>query len=191
MLPYCEQPAWQLGRLTVHAFGIAVAIALSFGLTMVNCRFGQLGLDPEIGERLVGWMLVAGFIGAHLFAIVFNVPDKLRDDPWLLFRLWEEISSFGGMLGGVIGAGLFLGTHPGTADKRHVLGYLDAVAFVFPSALAIGRIGCALAHDHPGAVTTFPLAMSLKTEATREYITGFSGAASMQSLWGTRGLLPR
>lgn len=182
MLPYFEQPTWQLGPLTVHAFGIAVAIAVSLGLTLVNRRFRQLGLDPEVGERLVLWMLVAGFIGAHLFAVVFYVPDKLRNDPWLLLRLWEEISSFGGMLGGVIGAGLFLRTHPEGLERRQLLGYLDAVAFVFPSALAIGRIGCALAHDHPGVVTTFPLAISLKTEAAREYIVGFSGAASIQSL---------
>lgn len=182
MLPYFEQPTWQLGPLTVHAFGIAVAIAVSLGLTLVNRRFRQLGLDPEVGERLVLWMLVAGFIGAHLFAVVFYVPDKLRNDPWLLLRLWEEISSFGGMLGGVIGAGLFLRTHPEVLERRQLLGYLDAVAFVFPSALAIGRIGCALAHDHPGVVTTFPLAISLKTEAARAYIVGFSGVASIQSL---------
>jgi len=36
----------------------------------------------------------------------------------------------------------------------------------------IGRIACALAHDHPGTVTRFPLAISLRTAQAREYITG-------------------
>ncbi len=182
MLPYFEQPHWQLGPLTIHAFGIAVALAVSLGLTMVSRRIGQLGLDSEIGQRLVGWMLVGGIIGAHLFSVLFYFPHKLLNDPWLLLRFWEDISSFGGMLGGVFGAALFCRTRPETEERQRMLGYLDAVAFVFPNALAIGRIGCALAHDHPGVVTTFPLAISLKTEAARDYIAGFSGAASIQSL---------
>jgi phosphatidylglycerol:prolipoprotein diacylglycerol transferase len=58
---------------------------------------------------------------------------------------------------------------------RAQLAYLDAVAFIFPAALAIGRVGCALAHDHPGAMTTFPLAISLETTAARTYYSGVSG----------------
>ena len=53
------------------------------------------------------------------------------------------------------------------------------IAFVFPAALAIGRFGCALAHDHPGTVTTFPLAISLKTDAALDYLGGVYRAAGL------------
>ncbi len=82
--------------------------------------------------------------------------EKLRDDPWLLLRTWEDISSFGGMLGGIAGALLFFATRAEESERRARLLFLDAVAFVFPAALAIGRLGCSLAHDHPGTVTISP-----------------------------------
>jgi phosphatidylglycerol:prolipoprotein diacylglycerol transferase len=177
MLPYFDQPAFHIGPLTIHAFGIAVAVAMWFGLTMVERRFQADGLDTAIGHKLGGWMLVGGLLGAHLFSVLFYFPDKFRDDPLILLRLWEPISSFGGMLGGIIGASLFFSTRPQRIDRRTALAYLDAIAFVFPAALAIGRLGCALAHDHPGIVTTFPLAISLETEAARQYLRGVYDAA--------------
>lgn len=50
---------------------------------------------------------------------------------------------------------------------------------MFPAALAIGRFGCALAHDHPGTVTTFPLAISLESDAAFDYIRGVYNAADL------------
>ena len=179
MLPYFEQPVWHVGPFAVHAFGAAVALAIWFGLTFVQQRFVRLGLDPSLGNRLGGWTIVGGVLGAHLFSVVFYFPHKLRGDPWLLLRVWEDISSFGSMLGGLAGALLFFATRAREQDRRSRLAYLDAIAFVFPAALAIGRLGCALAHDHPGTVTTFPLAISVRTDAALGYIRGFYDAAGL------------
>ena len=155
MLPYFEQPAWHLGPLTIHAFGVVVAFAAWLGLTLVQQRFARLGLDPLFGQRLEGWMLVGGIIGAHVFSVLFYFP-RAGSDPWMILRFWEDISSFGGFLGGLIGALLCFYLRARNEDRRTKLAYLDAIAFVFPAALAIGRFGCALAHDHPGTVTRFP-----------------------------------
>jgi phosphatidylglycerol---prolipoprotein diacylglyceryl transferase len=172
MLPYFEQPVWQIGPITIHAFGLAVAVAAWAGLTLVQRRFARLGLDPVLGQRLGGWMLLGGILGAHLFSVLFYFPDRLREDPWLILRIWEDISSMGGFLGGVAAAVIFFATRARALDRESRLAYLDAIAFVFPAALAIGRFGCTLAHDHPGTVTSFPLAISLKTDAALGYIVG-------------------
>jgi phosphatidylglycerol---prolipoprotein diacylglyceryl transferase len=172
MLPYFEQPVWQIGPITIHAFGLAVAVAAWAGLTLVQRRFARLGLDPVLGQRLGGWMLLGGILGAHLFSVLFYFPDRLREDPWLILRIWEDISSMGGFLGGVAAAVIFFATRARALDRESRLAYLDAIAFVFPAALAIGRFGCTLAHDHPGTVTSFPLAISLKTDAALGYIGG-------------------
>ena len=179
MLPYYEQPLWHLGPLTVHAFGIAVATAVWFGLVMVQRRFDRAALDHTIGERLGWWVILGGIIGAHLFSVLLYFPHELRSDPWLLVRVWDPISSIGGMLGGITGGLLFFSLRLPDVDWREKLAYLDAIAFVFPAALAIGRVGCALAHDHPGVVTDFPLAISLETEAARNYIGGVYNAAGL------------
>lgn len=177
MLPYFEQPAWHVGPLTIHAFGVAVAFAAWLGLTLVQRRFARLGLDPLFGQRLGGWMLVGGVVGAHVFSVLFYFPDELRRDPWMILRVWEDISSFGGFLGGLGAALFFFYLRARDKDPRTKLAYLDAIAFVFPAALAIGRFGCALAHDHPGTVTTFPLAISLRTDAAMDYLNGVYQAA--------------
>jgi phosphatidylglycerol:prolipoprotein diacylglycerol transferase len=180
MIPYLEQPSWRIGPLSIHAFGVAVAVAVLFAQWAVRRRLRRLSLDPALGERLGWWMLIGGLAGAHLFSVLLYFPHKLRDDPWLLLRAWEDISSFGGILGGVAGALLFFAIRATEDERRARLAYLDAVAFVFPAALGIGRVGCALVHDHPGAVTTFPLAISLRTDAALAFIRGTYDAAGRQ-----------
>ena len=177
MLPYFDQPAWHVGPLTIHAFGITVALAVWLGVAIAQRRFARLCLDPLLGQRLGGWMLAGGMLGAHLFSVLLYFPHRLRDDPWLLLRVWEDISSFGGLLGGVAAALLFFATRPRVEERRAGLAYLDAVAF--PAALAMGRLGCALAHDHPGRVTTFPLAVSLRSDAALDYMRNVYGAAGL------------
>jgi phosphatidylglycerol:prolipoprotein diacylglycerol transferase len=179
MLPYHPQPSWHLGPLTIHAFGVIVACAMWAGLILFDRRLNHDHLDPALGRRLAWWMLIGGLLGAHLFSVLLYFPDQLRADPWLLVRVWEDISSLGGILGGVAGAGLFFAVRGSRIDARMRLAYLDAVAFVFPFGLAIGRFGCTLAHDHPGVVTTFPLAISLKSASAQVYIRGAYDAAGL------------
>ncbi len=179
MLPYLDQPAWHVGPLTIHAFGVTVALAVWLGVAVAQRRFVRLGLDPQLGQRLGGWMLAGGMLGAHLFSVLLYFPHRLRDDPWLLLRVWEDISSFGGLLGGVAAALLFFATRPHAEARRARLAYLDVVAFAFPAALAVGRLGCALAHDHPGRVTGFPLAISLRSDAALAYVRDVYGAAGL------------
>jgi phosphatidylglycerol:prolipoprotein diacylglycerol transferase len=179
MLPYFEQPVWRIGPLTIHAFGVAVALAAWVGLTRAQYRFARLGLDPRLGQHLGGWMLLGGILGAHLFSVLLYFPDQLYDDPWLILRVWEDISSFGGLLGGLAAALLFFAKHGREHGAGTKLAYLDAIAFTFPASLAIGRFGCALAHDHPGTVTTFPLGISLHSSAAIDYLGGVYRAAGL------------
>lgn len=177
MIPYLEQPSLDLGPLSVHAFGIIVAAAVLVGLGLGRRRFTLLGLDGALGERLAWWVVVGGFLGAHLFSVLFYFPHELAANPLLLFKVWEDISSFGGILGGVAGLWLFLRLKATGLNAGTRWAYLNAVAFVFPFALAVGRIACSLAHDHPGTVTSFPLAVSLESPEAQAYIAGVYRAA--------------
>jgi len=186
MLPYFAQPTWDIGPLSIHAFGLAVAAAFWFALATVQKRYQRLGLDLGVGARLGTWILLGGIAGAHLFSVLLYFPDKLRDDPWLILRVWEDISSFGGVLGGLAGALAFFAIRTPDTERRTKLAYLDAIAFTFPAALAIGRVGCTLAHDHPGIVTAFPLGISLETDAAVNYLRGVYGAVGHQLPHGAR-----
>ena len=170
MIPYFEQPSVALGPLTIHAFGVIVAAAAFTGLLVGERRFARVGLDRELGERMAWWIVVAGFVGAHLFSVLLYFPHKVAANPLVLFKVWEDISSFGGMLGGMIGMWLFFRLRASTVPAATRAAYFDVVAFAFPVSLTIGRIACALAHDHPGRVTRFPLAVSLESARARDFI---------------------
>lgn len=152
MIPYIEQPSLDLGLVSIHAFGVLLAAALLVGLEIFRRRLAHLGLDSDVGSRLTGWILVGGLLGAHLVDRLFYNFGETVADPLSLLILWEGISSYGGLIGGAVGAWLFLRRHPQGENSWR---YLDAVAYALPFAFILGRLGCFLAFDHVGAPTTF------------------------------------
>jgi phosphatidylglycerol:prolipoprotein diacylglycerol transferase len=180
MIPFVPQPMWQVGSLTVSAFGVIVAAAATLGLSIGRARFEARRLDREIGARIGTWMLVGGFAGAHVFSVLFYFPEQLVSDPLLLLRFWEDVSSMGGMIGGLLALYLVLRSNASIVTPAQRWEYVGAAAYAFPFALFVGRIACSLAHDHPGIVTTFPLAVSLKTDAAETFIRNVYGAAQIR-----------
>ena len=174
MIPYFPQPEFHLfGPVTVHAFGAIVAVAVIVGWRMVVARARTKGLDPGLIEDLLSYVLISGFVVAHLYSVLAYFPREAMEDPLLLLKFWEDISSFGGFAGGLLGLWLFFRFKARDVDAAARLRCLDVIAYVFPFAWAIGRIACSVAHDHPGTVTTFPLGISLKTPEAQAYIAFF------------------
>jgi len=174
MIPYFPQPAYHLfGPVTVHAFGAIVALAVIVGWQRVVARARAKRLDPELVQDLLSYVVLSGFVVAHLYSVLAYFPREAMRNPLLLLKFWEDISSFGGFAGGLLGLWLFFRFKAGDVDATARLRYLDVIAYVFPFAWAIGRIACTVAHDHPGTVTSFPLGISLKSPEAQAYIAFF------------------
>lgn len=154
-LPYFEQPKLSLGPVTVVAFGLLVAIAGWVGLSIVQRRAIVERLDPGKASGLVGWVLLPGFIMAHVFERLVYHPRQWIEDPLSIFWLWQSLSSFGGFLGAVLGAWIFTRRYK---TKHETWRYLDLIAYGFVFGWIFGRLGCTLAYDHPGRETTSFLA---------------------------------
>jgi phosphatidylglycerol---prolipoprotein diacylglyceryl transferase len=153
VIPYFDQPTLHLGPLTIHAFGVLVAAAVLVGYRVFRKQLAARGLDKVVGDLLFSYIVMGGFVGAHLVDRLVYKPGETLQDPWSLVRFWEGLSSFGGFLGAVAGAWLF-------SRRRRPAGldawpYLDSVAYAFPFGWIFGRTGCFLAFDHPGAPTRF------------------------------------
>jgi phosphatidylglycerol:prolipoprotein diacylglycerol transferase len=190
MVPYFSPPRFHLfGPVFVHAFGALVAAAVITGWRMTLARCRRKGLDPGICQDLMIYVICTGFLIAHLYSVVAYFPREAMQHPILLLKMWENISSFGGIAGGVLGFWLyfrFKGRDAGSAER---LGYLDAIAFAFPFAWTVGRLGCTVAHDHPGTVTSFPLAVSLKSAEAQAYIlSSYRAAGRLAELPGSAEL---
>jgi phosphatidylglycerol:prolipoprotein diacylglycerol transferase len=139
----------------IQPFGLLVVCAILTGAWLMRRRAEQLGQDRRDAVDLATWLAVAGFIVAHLFDVVaYRFPEMVAD-PWLLVDPRRfTISSFGGFLGAV--GGLFLWRW---RRGQPVWALTDAAAFGLVPAWTFGRLGCFVAHDHPGSFSTFVLAV--------------------------------
>jgi phosphatidylglycerol:prolipoprotein diacylglycerol transferase len=160
MIPYIRIPDIDLQVIKLHPFGILVATGVLVATGITTRRARRLGYDLHRLNSFVTWMLVAGFIGGHMFDEVMYHFDELVRRPLSIFYLWEGLSSFGGFLGALIGIVLwkYLEWRKGfirvRAAKQPLLPFADLVLSVFPVGWAFGRSGCSVVHDHPGARTT-------------------------------------
>jgi phosphatidylglycerol:prolipoprotein diacylglycerol transferase len=101
------------------------------------------------------WALVAGFIGAHLFAILLYAPNLLqRGGPLILLKTWRGMSSFGGLWGALLALLIYF-----WRLKKTWLRYADVLAQGLVVGWIFGRLGCAIAHDHVGIQSSFFLAV--------------------------------
>ncbi len=151
MIPYFAQPVLHVRPLTLHAFGLLVAAAVLVGSAMTRRHARQTGVPDALVIDLLIWTVVGGFIAGHMLDSIFYFPAETLAHPLRLLLLWEGLSSFGGFVGGALGAADFLA-------RRHVVGLrwhaLDAAAYGFPFGWIFGRLACFVAYDHPGTPTS-------------------------------------
>jgi phosphatidylglycerol:prolipoprotein diacylglycerol transferase len=176
--PYFAQPRLDIGPLHVHAFGVLVAVGILVGVEVTQRRARFEGLDPRVMRGVIGQALLWGFVAAHVLDVVCYSPQRLLDHPSILLRFWEGISSYGGMLGGLAGMAVYLGSRRRGLDAALRWRHVDAAAYGWPFAWVFGRLACTVATDHPGTVTRgFVLATRLDTPEARELVRGFYASA--------------
>lgn len=157
MIPYFELPTLDIAGFTLHAFSLTTALAVVTGVGLVIRRAPRWGIATAQAKNLVLWTVVWGFVGAHLFSALLYFPDRVRDNPLELLRIWGSMSSFGGMAGGILGTWLIMRRQAWPMAQR--LAFLDLVAWAFPFAWLFGRLGCFLVHDHIGVPSQHWLAV--------------------------------
>jgi len=135
-------------------FGIMVAAGIGLGLLLIFSTAKKQGLDDDMVVNMIIFALPGGFFLAHVFNDVFYYPQKVLKDPMSLLYVTEGLSSYGGMIGGLFVMFLFL-----KWNKARFLPHSDIMIVGFALAMIFGRLGCALAFDHPGYPTTFFLGM--------------------------------
>lgn len=164
LIPYVEAPVIYLSFLehvpvlgsyvdpadppAIQPFGVLVMLGVIAGgmIAMDRCR--QRGLDDEKMAQFIGYVVGFGFVISHVLDAFFYHPHKVMADPLYLLMIHQGLSSYGGFIGGVVGA---LVWQRRTGDDA--LEFIDIFASAFPVAWLFGRTGCAIVHDHPGALS--------------------------------------
>tara|TARA_R110002096_G_scaffold423452_2_gene630657 strand:- start:65778 stop:66761 length:984 start_codon:yes stop_codon:yes gene_type:complete len=156
MLPFIELTSIPLGPLPIQPFGVLVATGVLVG-TSLAARYAVQHRCDEDALRYLGMrVIVVGIIMAHLVDVLFYTPGKVLDDPLVLVRFWEGISSYGGILGASLAFFIWA-----KMINANYLRYGDAVVFGFVPGFTLGRVGCATAHDHLGQQTDFFLGVQM------------------------------
>ncbi len=149
MLPYYEQPVLHLGPIPIYGFGVLVATAIAVGIYLGTKRAPEYGIDKEKLYDFVQWVLIPAFLISHVLDAIWYHPAEVLEDPAGMLLTLGGLSSFGGFLGAVLGAFLY-----GRRHRVPILPYVDLCVSVFPVAWIFGRMGCTIAHDHPGLHTS-------------------------------------
>ncbi|MEO7110995.1 MAG: prolipoprotein diacylglyceryl transferase family protein [Polyangiaceae bacterium] len=141
-------------------FGFLVGLGVVVGEHYASKRAKALGYDPALFRSFIFWEMFVGMFCAHALDAIFYHPDALAKNPFFIFKVFDGLSSFGGFIGALLGA---LGWSRITFKKGSFIPHLRERALpllpfaecttpAFVITFAIGRLGCALVHDHPGAL---------------------------------------
>lgn len=175
-LPYISIPHLNIvGPLKIEPFGVLVALGVVLGARILDKYAAWHRASEDDTRSLTWWLIISGFIGAHLFDVLAYQWEKLMEDPILLFKIWAGISSYGGFIGGALGYALYIWW-----KRLSPLLWADIAIIGLLPAFTIGRIGCTIVHDHPGRATEFVLGFDYPLSFTQHL--GFTAPARLHNL---------
>lgn len=150
-IPAFELFGRDVGPLTLHSYGVLLAVAFLAGLWVAGRQARREGLPPERVTDLAIYVLIAGLVGAKLLLVVVDWDYYSRN----LSQAFSLLQSGGVFYGGLIAAFPVAWWYA----RRHSLdGWrtADALAPGVAVGQAIGRLGCFSAGCCFGRPTDMP-----------------------------------
>lgn len=155
LIPWFEPPVLNIPigdfTLPLHGFGVLVAIGFVVGGNQAMQRATRLGMDPEVINRLIGWLVFGTFLGGHVGYGLMYKPQEYFANPVEFLKVWQGLSSFGGFAVCVPIAVWFFWKE----KVPSIWAFCDCLAYGLTVGWFFGRMGCFVAHDHPGTPTEF------------------------------------
>ena len=125
-----------IGPLTIHMYGVMVAIGYMSAFLISERRARKRGLDPDILFGIFWCAVLGGALGSKILYYTVSIKDVLRD-PSILLNFQNGWVVYGGIIGGVL-----TGWGYCRYKKVDFLSYLDLVLPAVAFAQGCGRIGC-------------------------------------------------
>lgn len=181
-IPSPATDAWEIGPLTLTAYGLIVAAAIAtasyiFGRRLEGRRLGTMDDAVVLGTISA----VAGIVGGRIYHVATSwdrYSDRLGDIP----RIWEGgLGIPGGLIAGVL-VGVLVARHRGIP-----IGYgLNAAAPAIAVGQAIGRWGNWFNQELYGRATSLPWGLEIDdAHLEHGYASGttFHPTFLYESLW--------
>ena len=181
-IPSPSQNVLEIGPLTVHFYGIMIAIGVIVAVLVSKRRYERFGGSGELLERVSIWAVAIGFLGARFGYVLTHTGDFI-DRPWGVLFIWEGgLALYGGLTIGALAAIILLRKWSGD-----IFAFGDAVAVGVPLAQAIGRWGNYFNQELFGTPSNLPWAVEIDPNiaAAAGYpgFTTFHPTFLYESLW--------
>lgn len=153
---------FDLGPLPIHTYGVLLATALLVAIAVTAYLAESDGVPRKYAWDLGFVIIISSIIGAKLLLVITSL-DYYLANPGRLFSI-EFLQAagvyYGGLLGAIVGAFLFLKKHKEISFWRMA----DIAAPAIPLGQAIGRVGCFAAGCDYGSPTSLPWAVTFTSE---------------------------
>jgi len=179
----------EIGPLDIHFYGLMIGLGVVVSIIVTTRRYGRMGGDTAIVEKLLVWAVVAGVLGARIAYAAPRFSQIADRGFWRLFAIWEGgLALYGGLTAGVI-VGVWLVRR----NQGDVPMILDAAAIGIPLAQAIGRWGNYFNQELFGTPSELPWAVEIAERfRPAEYVDSatFHPVFLYESLWNLAIVIP-
>ena len=163
-VPAFDLLRWHIGPLTLHTYGVLLALAFLAGLWVVSRQAKKAGLDATVITDMAVYVLIGGLVGAKLLLLLVEWPYYAKHPGEILGLLQSGGVFYGGLLGAFPVAWWFARRHRLDAWKT-----ADVLAPGVAIGQAIGRLGCFAAGCCYGRAADVPWAVTFHdVYATRQ-----------------------
>lgn len=131
--------AFKIGGLTVHWYGIFVALGFLAGLWTASRRAKRVGISPETIYDFGPWLIVGGIIGGRILYIISYWNEDFAANPFPEIFMIQHggLVFYGGLIGAILTGIFYL-----RWKKLPVWKVADIMAPSIALGAAFGRIGC-------------------------------------------------
>ena len=183
-----SQNTVELGPLTIHFYGILIALGVVVAIVVSRQRFVRFDGSAELFEKVAIWSVIIGFLGARAAYVVTHTA-RFEGRPWAVLFIWEGgLALYGGLLFGGIALIWMMNRWGG---DLFAMG--DAVAVGVPLAQAIGRFGNYFNQELFGTPSDLPWAIIIdparRPEGYEAFET-FHPTFAYEAIWNALILVP-
>ena len=173
----------QLGPLTIHFYGLIIAVGMLLAVLYASKRSKEFGLKEDDLIDGVLWVTPFAIICARLYYCIFEW-DQYASNPISILYIWNGgLAIYGGVLGAVIGLSVFC-----KARKIKATAMMDVVSLGLLIGQLVGRWGNFMNREAFGAPTDSFLRMGLYNTATGA-VEYYHPTFLYESLWNFVGFL--
>ena len=173
----------QLGPLTIHFYGLIIAVGMLLAVLYASKRSKEFGLKEDDLIDGVLWVAPFAIICARLYYCIFEW-DQYASNPISILYIWNGgLAIYGGVLGAVIGLSVFC-----KVRKIKATAMMDVVSLGLLIGQLVGRWGNFMNREAFGAPTYSFLRMGLYNTATGA-VEYYHPTFLYESLWNFVGFL--